>query len=77
MDHPNIARAMDSGQLSDGRGYLVTSSTLGDNIDNKQWGSNEIQAVCDEITGYSLRNGIKGIDSVSYTHLTLPTTPYV
>ena len=53
------------------------------NPSNKEWGIGQVQSIIkDKITvnfenaGKKVING-ENIESVSYTHLTLPTTPYV
>ena len=43
-----------------------------DELSNAEEAENEVQE-----PGVSEENSATGIDPVSYTHLTLPTTPYV
>ena len=36
-----------------------------------------LEEICDTAKAYLIFNNIKTVNPVSYTHLTLPTTPYV
>ena len=55
------------------------ASALVSGVENYKKNPNQIIGLLPEITQYGVEdiNFVLGIDAVSYTHLTLPTTPYV